>query len=98
MHTVQILTLLLALSAALNTAFAAALTARLAGASLAQAIMTAGRRRRHPHGRLLRRRLRLPLTTRSSAQDQPRLRPASSAPSSLQGAWSLSYIDPMSHS
>ena len=41
MHTVQILTLLLALSAALNVAFAAGLTARLAGAGPAQSIMTA---------------------------------------------------------
>ena len=41
MHTVQILTLLLALSGALNLAFAAGLTARLAGASPAQAILTA---------------------------------------------------------
>jgi len=41
MHTVQILTLLLALSGALNVAFAAGLTARLAGAGPAQAILTA---------------------------------------------------------
>lgn len=41
MRTVQVLTLLLALSAALNVAFAAALTARLAGASPAQAAMSA---------------------------------------------------------
>jgi hypothetical protein len=41
MHATQILTLLLALSGALNTAFAAGITARHAGASLAQAILTA---------------------------------------------------------
>jgi len=41
MHTVQVLTLLLALSGALNIAFAAGLTARLAGAGPAQAILTA---------------------------------------------------------
>jgi hypothetical protein len=40
MHAVQILTLLLALSTALNVAFAAGLTARLNGAGLAQAILT----------------------------------------------------------
>jgi hypothetical protein len=40
MHAVQVLTLLLALSAALNAAFAAGLTARLAGAGPAQAILT----------------------------------------------------------
>ena len=40
MHTVQVLTLLLALSGALNVAFIVGLTARLAGASLAQAIFT----------------------------------------------------------
>jgi hypothetical protein len=41
MHAVQVLTLLLALSGALNVAFAAGITARLAGASRAQAILTA---------------------------------------------------------
>jgi hypothetical protein len=41
MHTVQVLTLLLALSGALNAGFAAGLTARLASASPAQAILTA---------------------------------------------------------
>jgi hypothetical protein len=41
MRTTQILTLLLALSGALNLAFAAGLTAHLAGASPAQAILTA---------------------------------------------------------
>ena len=41
MHTVQVLTLLLALSGALNVAFAAGLTARLAGVRPAQAILTA---------------------------------------------------------
>ena len=41
MHTVQVLTLLLALSGALNVAFTAGLTARLAGAGPAQAILTA---------------------------------------------------------
>ena len=40
MHTVQVLTLLLALSSALNIAFTAGLTARLAGAGPAQAILT----------------------------------------------------------
>ncbi len=39
MHTVQVLTLL-ALSGALNVAFTAGLTARLAGADPAQAILT----------------------------------------------------------
>jgi hypothetical protein len=41
-HTVQILALLLALSGALNAASAAGLAARLAGASPAQAVLTAG--------------------------------------------------------
>jgi hypothetical protein len=41
MHTVQVLTLILALSGALNAAFAAGLIARLAGAHPAQAIFTA---------------------------------------------------------
>ena len=41
MHATQILTLLLALSVALNTAFAAAITARKAGATAPQAILTA---------------------------------------------------------
>jgi hypothetical protein len=41
MHAAQILTLLLALSGALNVAFAAGLTARLAGARPAQAALTA---------------------------------------------------------
>jgi uncharacterized metal-binding protein len=41
MHTVQVLTLLLALSGALNVAFIAGLAARLAGAGSAQAIITA---------------------------------------------------------
>ena len=40
MHTVQVLTLLLALSGTLNAAFTAGLTARLAGADPAQAILT----------------------------------------------------------
>ena len=40
MHAVQVLTLLLALSGALNVAFTAALTARLAGVGPAQAILT----------------------------------------------------------
>jgi len=40
MHTVQVLTLLLALSGALNVGFTAGLTARLAGAGPAQAILT----------------------------------------------------------
>jgi hypothetical protein len=40
MHTVQVLTLLLALSSALNVAFTAGITARLAGAAPAQAILT----------------------------------------------------------
>jgi hypothetical protein len=40
MHTAQVLTLLLALSSALNVAFTAGLTARLAGAGPAQAILT----------------------------------------------------------
>ena len=42
MHTIQVLTLLLALSGALNAAFSAGITARHAGASPAQAILTAG--------------------------------------------------------
>ena len=41
-NTVQILTLLLALSGALNVAFVAGIAARHAGASPAQAILTAG--------------------------------------------------------
>lgn len=41
MHTTQVLTLMLALSGALNVAFAAGLSARLAGAGPAQAILTA---------------------------------------------------------
>jgi hypothetical protein len=41
MHATQILTLLLALSGALNIAFVAGMLARRAGASPAQAIMTA---------------------------------------------------------
>ena len=41
MHTVQILTLLLAVSGAVNMAFTAGITARLAGAGPAQAILTA---------------------------------------------------------
>ena len=41
MHTVQVLTLLLALSSALNVAFSAGLTASLAGVSPARAILTA---------------------------------------------------------
>jgi hypothetical protein len=40
MHTVQVLTLLLALSGALNVAFTAGLTARRAGVGPAQAILT----------------------------------------------------------
>jgi hypothetical protein len=40
MHTVQVLTLLLALSGASNVAFAVGLTARLAGVRPAQAILT----------------------------------------------------------
>jgi len=40
MHSAQVLTLLLALSGALNVAFAAGLTARHAKASAAQAILT----------------------------------------------------------
>jgi hypothetical protein len=40
MHTIQVLTLLLALSGALNVAFSAGLAARLAGAGLAQAVLT----------------------------------------------------------
>ena len=40
MHAVQILTLLLALSGALNAAFAAGFTARLAGVGRAQAILS----------------------------------------------------------
>ncbi len=41
MHTVQVLTLLLALSGALNAAFTAGIIARYAGAAPAQAILTA---------------------------------------------------------
>ncbi len=41
MHTVQVLTLLLALSGALNVAFTAGIMARLSGAGPAQAILTA---------------------------------------------------------
>ncbi len=39
MHTMQVLTLLLALSGSLNIAFTAGLTARLAGAGPAQAVL-----------------------------------------------------------
>jgi hypothetical protein len=42
MRDVQVLTLFLALSGALNTAFAAGITARRAGAGIPQAILTAG--------------------------------------------------------
>ena len=41
MHAIQILPLLLALSGALNTAFAAGIVARRAGTSTSQAILTA---------------------------------------------------------
>jgi hypothetical protein len=41
MHATQILTLLLALSGALNTALATGITTRHAGASTAQAILSA---------------------------------------------------------
>ena len=41
MRTVQVLTLLLALSGALNVAFTAGVTARLSGVRPAQAILTA---------------------------------------------------------
>jgi hypothetical protein len=41
MHTVQVLTLLLALSGALNVAFTTGLTARLAGVGPGQAVLTA---------------------------------------------------------
>jgi hypothetical protein len=41
MHTIEILTLFLAVSGALNIAFAVGITARQAGASPAQAILTA---------------------------------------------------------
>lgn len=41
MHATQVLVLLLALSGALNTAFAAGVTARCAGSSVSQAILTA---------------------------------------------------------
>jgi hypothetical protein len=41
MHAMQVLTLFLALSGAMNTAFAAGITARCAGASASQAILTA---------------------------------------------------------
>jgi len=41
MHMVQVLTLLLALSGALNVAFAVGITARHAGAGPAQAMLTA---------------------------------------------------------
>jgi len=41
MHTIQVLALLLALSGALNVAFATGLTARFADARPAQAILTA---------------------------------------------------------
>ena len=40
MHTGQVLTLLLALSGALNVAFTTGLTARLAGVGPAQAVLT----------------------------------------------------------
>jgi hypothetical protein len=42
MHAIQVLILLLALSGALNTAFAAGITARRGGASTPQAMLTAG--------------------------------------------------------
>jgi hypothetical protein len=41
MHAMQVLTLFLALSGAMNTAFAAGIAARHAGASAPQAILTA---------------------------------------------------------
>jgi hypothetical protein len=41
MHAIQVLTLLLALSGAINIAFGTGITARYAGASPAQAILTA---------------------------------------------------------
>jgi hypothetical protein len=41
MHPAQVLAMLLALSGALNAAFAVGITARIAGASPAQAILTA---------------------------------------------------------
>jgi len=40
MHALQVLTLLLAVSGALNVAFIAGITVRLAGTGLAQAILT----------------------------------------------------------
>ncbi len=40
MHAMQVLTLLLAMSGALNVAFAAGITASRAGASIAQAVLT----------------------------------------------------------
>lgn len=41
MHAMQVLTLLLALSGALNMGFAAGITARYTGASTPQAVLTA---------------------------------------------------------
>ena len=41
MHVIQVLTLLIALSGALNVVLTTAITARYAGASKAQAILTA---------------------------------------------------------
>lgn len=42
MKTIQVLTLMLALSCASNIAFLAGITARLAGAALPQAVLTGG--------------------------------------------------------
>ena len=67
MHTVQVLTLLLALSGALNAAFAAGLTARLAGVRPAQAILT-GQAPPGPSWPFLRRSIRLPLIMGSVRQ------------------------------
>ena len=61
MNAVRILTLLLALSVAVNVAFAAGITARLAGVAAGHPDWRRGRRDRHGH--LLRCSRRLPLIT-----------------------------------
>ena len=75
MHTGQVLTLLLALSGALNVAFAAGFTARLAGigARPGPGHSHRGRRRRRHHG-LSCRCIRLPLTASHCTQREcPRI-------------------------
>jgi hypothetical protein len=63
MNAVKVLTLLLALSGALNAAFAVGITARHAGAGASPGHPHRRRCGRHPSGYLLHGRLRLPLIT-----------------------------------